>query len=80
MLLTNHQPDHVLEDAEAARRKLGKERADKESYLFKSLLDANALVPMGSDSPVSMWHLLTTHVYAHVHVSHSAGFLFFLFG
>ena len=53
ILFTNHQPDHILDDAESAWRKLGKDRAEKESYLFKSLLDGNALVAMGSDWPVS---------------------------
>lgn len=46
------QPDHLLDDADTAGKKLGDDRAEKESYLFKSLLDSNALVAFGSDWPV----------------------------
>lgn len=46
------QPDQLLYDADSASKKLGKDRAERESYLFKSLLDANALVAFGSDWPV----------------------------
>ncbi|KAK4253181.1 hypothetical protein QN277_010777 [Acacia crassicarpa] len=52
-VIASVQPDHILDDAESAGRKLGKDRAEKESYLFKSLLDGNALVAMGSDWPVA---------------------------
>lgn len=54
LFLKNQQPDHLLDDAESAGRKLGNDRAEKESYLFRSLLDGNALVTFGSDWPVSM--------------------------
>ncbi|CAL0333595.1 unnamed protein product [Lupinus luteus] len=47
------QPDHLLDDANTASKKLGKERAEKESYLFRSLLDNNALLAFGSDWPVA---------------------------
>ncbi|KAF7836219.1 protein LONG AFTER FAR-RED 3 [Senna tora] len=47
------QPDHLLDDANSAGRKLGKDRAEKESYLFQSLLNGNALVAFGSDWPVA---------------------------
>ncbi|RDX77817.1 ytcJ, partial [Mucuna pruriens] len=47
------QPDHLLDDADSASKKIGKDRAERESYLFKSLLDANALVAFGSDWPVA---------------------------
>ncbi|KAE9592740.1 hypothetical protein Lal_00028697 [Lupinus albus] len=46
------QPDHLLDDAGSASKKLGKNRAEKGSYLFQSLLDNNALVAFGSDWPV----------------------------
>ncbi|KAI9075512.1 hypothetical protein K1719_042523 [Acacia pycnantha] len=52
-VIASVQPDQILDDAESAGRKLGKDRAEKESYLFKSLLDGNALVAMGSDWPVA---------------------------
>lgn len=59
----HQQPDHLLDDADSAGKKLGKDRAQRESYLFKSLLDANALVAFGSDWPVSSTlDLLATHV------------------
>ncbi|XP_050882338.1 protein LONG AFTER FAR-RED 3 isoform X4 [Lathyrus oleraceus] len=47
------QPDHLLDDADSVAKKLGNERAVKESYLFKSLLESNALVALGSDWPVA---------------------------
>lgn len=49
------QPDQLLDDADTAGKKLGNDRAEKESYLFKSLLDSNALVAFGSDWPVSIF-------------------------
>ncbi|KAJ1432531.1 Amidohydrolase 3 [Sesbania bispinosa] len=44
---------HLLDDAASASKKLGNTRAERESYLFKSLLDSNALVAFGSDWPVA---------------------------
>ncbi|XP_054813429.1 protein LONG AFTER FAR-RED 3-like [Prosopis cineraria] len=52
-VIASVQPDHILDDAESAGRKLGKDRAERESYLFKSLLDGNALLAFGSDWPVA---------------------------
>lgn len=46
------QPDHLLDDADSAIRKLGFDRAHKGSYLFWSLLSSNALLALGSDWPV----------------------------
>lgn len=46
------QPDHLLDDADPAMKKLGTDRANKGSYLFKSLLSNNALLALGSDWPV----------------------------
>ncbi|KFK34823.1 hypothetical protein AALP_AA5G197600 [Arabis alpina] len=47
------QPDHMLDDADTAPTKLGFGRAEKESYLFQSLLNGKALVAFGSDWPVA---------------------------
>ncbi|KAK7283947.1 hypothetical protein RIF29_13697 [Crotalaria pallida] len=47
------QPDHLLDDADFASKKLGKDRAEKESYLFRSLLDNSPFVAFGSDWPVA---------------------------
>ncbi|KAF3786843.1 putative amidohydrolase, partial [Nymphaea thermarum] len=46
-------PQHLLDDADAAIRKLGHDRALKESYLFQSLLKSNARLAFGSDWPVA---------------------------
>ncbi|CAK9171042.1 unnamed protein product [Ilex paraguariensis] len=46
------QPDHLLDDADSAIKKLGSERAWRESYLFRSLLASNTLLAFGSDWPV----------------------------
>ncbi|XP_042000285.1 protein LONG AFTER FAR-RED 3-like [Salvia splendens] len=46
------QPDHLLYDADSAIKKLGVERANGGSYLFKSLLAGNAQLALGSDWPV----------------------------
>jgi predicted amidohydrolase YtcJ len=51
-----------LDDADVAGKKLGDDRAERESYLFKLLLNSNALVALGSDWPVSMLELLV-HLY-----------------
>ncbi|XP_039070496.1 protein LONG AFTER FAR-RED 3 isoform X2 [Hibiscus syriacus] len=52
-IVASVQPDHLLDDADAAIRKLGVDRAQKGSYLFRSLLSSNALLPLGSDWPVT---------------------------
>ncbi|KAL5078250.1 hypothetical protein RYX36_017234 [Vicia faba] len=52
-VIASVQPDHLLADADFAAKKLGNDRAERESYLFKSLLDSNALVAFGSDWPVA---------------------------
>ncbi|KAK2392371.1 Amidohydrolase family [Trifolium repens] len=46
------QPYQLLDDADVAGKKLGDDRAERESYLFKLLLNSNALVALGSDWPV----------------------------
>lgn len=52
-IVASVQPDHLLDDADTAPKKLGFDRAEKESYLFHSLLNGNALVAFGSDWPVA---------------------------
>ncbi|MBA0662939.1 hypothetical protein Goklo_007000 [Gossypium klotzschianum] len=52
-IVASVQPDHLLDDADAAIRKLGVDRAQKGSYLFRSLLSSNALLAFGSDWPVT---------------------------
>ncbi|TYH68108.1 hypothetical protein ES332_D06G236400v1 [Gossypium tomentosum] len=52
-IVASVQPDHLLDDADAAIRKLGVDRAQKGSYLFRSLLSSNALLALGSDWPVT---------------------------
>ncbi|CAH9058318.1 unnamed protein product [Cuscuta europaea] len=47
------QPDHILDDADSAIKKLGRKRAEGGSYLFKSLLANNAQLAFGSDWPVA---------------------------
>ncbi|CAH8337914.1 unnamed protein product [Eruca vesicaria subsp. sativa] len=64
-IVASVQPDHLLDDADTAPKKLGFDRAEKESYLFQSLLNGNALVAFGSDWPVAdinPLHSLTTAV------------------
>ncbi|XP_027911178.1 protein LONG AFTER FAR-RED 3 isoform X2 [Vigna unguiculata] len=51
-VIASMQPDQLLDDADYTSKKLGKDRADTESYLFRSLLNNNALVAFGSDWPV----------------------------
>eukprot|EP00250_Pteridium_aquilinum_P011871 c20360_g1_i2 orf=67-1506(+) len=50
-IVASMQPEHLLDDAKFASRKLGEERALKESYLFKSLLARTSLA-FGSDWPI----------------------------
>jgi predicted amidohydrolase YtcJ len=52
-IVASVQPDHLLDDADSVAKKLGSERAVKESYLFQSLLNGNALLALGSDWPVA---------------------------
>ncbi|KAG2668889.1 hypothetical protein I3843_14G009800 [Carya illinoinensis] len=47
------QPDHLLDDANSAASKLGIDRAQKGSYLFRSLLASNVQLAFGSDWPVA---------------------------
>lgn len=49
------QPDHLLDDAGSAIKKLGLQRAEKSSYLFRSLLSSGAKLAFGSDWPVSIF-------------------------
>lgn len=52
-IVASIQPQHLLDDADSARKKLGVDRAERESYLFQSLLANNALLALGSDWPVA---------------------------
>ncbi|GER37284.1 amidohydrolase family [Striga asiatica] len=52
-VIASVQPDHLLDDAESAAKKLGVERAHGGSYLFQSLLAGNAQLALGSDWPVA---------------------------
>ncbi|GJN16715.1 hypothetical protein PR202_gb03734 [Eleusine coracana subsp. coracana] len=47
------QPDHLLDDANSAAKKIGTERAERSSYMFQSLLAGGARLAFGSDWPVS---------------------------
>ncbi|WCJ39106.1 Protein LONG AFTER FAR-RED 3 [Euphorbia peplus] len=52
-IIVSVQPDHLLDDADTARKKLGMDRAEKGSYQFRSLLANNARLALGSDWPVA---------------------------
>lgn len=52
-VIASVQPEHLLDDADSAAKKLGKERAEKGSYLFRSLLASHATLAFGSDWPVA---------------------------
>ncbi|CAM8917138.1 unnamed protein product [Rhodiola kirilowii] len=52
-VIASVQPDHLLDDADSAAKKLGIERANGGSYLFKTLLAHNAELTFGSDWPVA---------------------------
>lgn len=52
--ITSQQPEHLLDDADSAEKKLGVERAQRGSFLFQSLLTCNAVLAFGSDWPVSI--------------------------
>ncbi|KAJ0100961.1 hypothetical protein Patl1_05358 [Pistacia atlantica] len=47
------QPQHLLDDADSAIKKLGMDRAHKASYLFGSILAGDAQLALGSDWPVA---------------------------
>ncbi|KAL8192271.1 hypothetical protein R6Q57_027938 [Mikania cordata] len=51
-IVASVQPDHLLDDADSAIKKIGVERMQKGSYLFQSLIAGNAIVAFGSDWPV----------------------------
>eukprot|EP00257_Ricinus_communis_P013515 XP_015570961.1 uncharacterized protein LOC8270879 isoform X2 [Ricinus communis] len=48
-----YEPDHLLDDADSAIKKLGMDRAQNGSYQFRSLLSSNAQLALGSDWPVA---------------------------
>ncbi|PON98778.1 Phosphonate metabolism PhnM [Trema orientale] len=52
-IIASVQPEHLLDDLESATKKLGFDRAQKGSYLFRSLLNSNAQLAFGSDWPVA---------------------------
>ncbi|XXG41446.1 hypothetical protein AAC387_Pa01g1897 [Persea americana] len=52
-VIASVQPDHLLDDADSAVKKLGFDRAQRESYLFRSLLSNKARLTFGSDWPVA---------------------------
>ncbi|XP_043692461.1 protein LONG AFTER FAR-RED 3 [Telopea speciosissima] len=52
-IVASVQPEHLLDDADSAGKKLGVERAQRGSYLFQSLLTSNTLLAFGSDWPVA---------------------------
>ncbi|XP_008446960.2 protein LONG AFTER FAR-RED 3 isoform X1 [Cucumis melo] len=52
-IIASAQPEHLLDDAESATNKLGAQRAEKESFLFRSLLTCKASLAFGSDCPVA---------------------------
>ncbi|ONI20834.1 hypothetical protein PRUPE_2G036100 [Prunus persica] len=52
-IVASVQPEHLLDDAESATKKLGIDRAQKGSYLFRSLLASNGQLAFGSDWPVA---------------------------
>ncbi|KAF8642101.1 hypothetical protein HU200_067358 [Digitaria exilis] len=52
-IIASVQPDHLLDDADFAAKKIGFERAERSSYTFRSLLTGGAHLAFGSDWPVS---------------------------
>ncbi|XP_022967005.1 uncharacterized protein LOC111466536 [Cucurbita maxima] len=52
-IIASAQPEHLLDDAESATNKLGAQRAQKESFLFRSLLTCKACLAFGSDCPIA---------------------------
>ncbi|XP_020233457.1 protein LONG AFTER FAR-RED 3 isoform X1 [Cajanus cajan] len=51
-VVASMQPDQLLDDADSTGKKLGEDRAENESYLFRTLLNNDALLAFGSDWPV----------------------------
>ncbi len=51
-VIASMQGIHTISDAPWIPAKLGKERAEAESYLFRSLWDSGAIVTNGTDTPV----------------------------
>jgi predicted amidohydrolase YtcJ len=51
-VIASMQGIHTISDAPWIPGKLGTERAERESYLFRSLWDAGAVVTNGTDAPV----------------------------
>ena len=56
-VIPSMQPYHAIDDGRWAEKRIGSERI-KETYAFKSLLNANALVTFGSDSPVAPMNVM----------------------
>ncbi|KAJ4720303.1 Amidohydrolase family [Melia azedarach] len=52
-IIASVQPQHLLDDAHSAAEKLGRDRAEKGSYLFRSILASDAQLALGSDWPVA---------------------------
>jgi len=52
-IIASVQPDHLLDDADSAAKKIGFDRAERSSYTFRSLLAGGAQLAFGSDWPVS---------------------------
>ncbi|KAJ0978780.1 hypothetical protein J5N97_014254 [Dioscorea zingiberensis] len=52
-VIASVQPDHLLDDADSAEKKIGAIRAQTGSYMFQSLLSSGTLIAFGSDWPVS---------------------------
>ncbi|KAK6933977.1 Amidohydrolase 3 [Dillenia turbinata] len=51
-VIASVQPEHLLHNADSAIKKLGTDRAHKETHLFHSLLASNGWLALGSDWPV----------------------------
>ncbi|XP_010427387.1 PREDICTED: uncharacterized protein LOC104712233 [Camelina sativa] len=56
-IVASVQPDHILHDAYSVVKKLGSERAQRDSYLFQSLLNGNALLAFGSYKAAELYPL-----------------------
>ncbi|XP_050234493.1 protein LONG AFTER FAR-RED 3 isoform X2 [Mercurialis annua] len=52
-IIASVQPDHLLDDADSAIKKLGVDRAQNGPYQFHSILASNAQLALGSDWPVA---------------------------
>ncbi|XP_072982677.1 protein LONG AFTER FAR-RED 3 [Typha latifolia] len=52
-VIASVQPNHLLDDADSAEKKIGRNRAQQGSYLFQSLLAGGAHLAFGSDWPVA---------------------------